>query len=185
MAPRYRSRISVLLADRDTYDLADQARERIGTDSARALRLIDQAIDRQPRESLFHGIRGDALASDGRHGEAIRSYGAAIERNPGYFGHYLGRGMSHDALGETGLARADLERSNGLLSTPFASYKLGGYALADGERAKAKRLFKVASEAAAAIDRVVHHAVILELDVPSYRAEAARKRLGTNQERGD
>lgn len=33
--------------------------------------------------------------------------------------------------------------------------------------------------------RVVHHAVILELDVPSYRAEAARKRLGTNQERGD
>ena len=30
--------------------------------------------------------------------------------------------------------------------------------------------------AAAAIDRVVHHSVILELTVPSYRAEAARAR---------
>ena len=29
---------------------------------------------------------------------------------------------------------------------------------------------------AAAIDRVVHHAVILELNMESYRAEAARQR---------
>ena len=28
---------------------------------------------------------------------------------------------------------------------------------------------------AAAIDRLVHHSVILELNVPSYRAEAAKK----------
>lgn len=30
---------------------------------------------------------------------------------------------------------------------------------------------------AAAIDRIVHHAVILELTGPSYRAEAAKARL--------
>ena len=29
---------------------------------------------------------------------------------------------------------------------------------------------------AAAIDRLVHHAVILEFDVPSYRTEDAKKR---------
>ena len=29
---------------------------------------------------------------------------------------------------------------------------------------------------AAAIDRVVHHAVILEFDVPSYRTDAAQQR---------
>ena len=34
---------------------------------------------------------------------------------------------------------------------------------------------------AAAIDRVVHHSVILELDVPSYRADAAQQR-GQEQE---
>ena len=32
--------------------------------------------------------------------------------------------------------------------------------------------------AAAAVDRVVHHSVILELDIASYRAEQARQRLG-------
>ena len=47
------------------------------------------------------------------------------------------------------------------------------------------QIFKDPMTTAAAIDRVVHHAVILELDVPIYRAEAARRRLGTNQERGD
>ena len=35
--------------------------------------------------------------------------------------------------------------------------------------------------AAAAVDRVVHHSVILELDIASYRAEQARERLGVSQ----
>ncbi len=142
---RYRSRMETLLEDRQAYDLADRALKNVGGSPARALRLIDQAIARQPRESLFHGIRGDILASEGKHGDAIRSYAAALERNPDYFGHYLGRGLSRDAIGDSRLARGDLARSNSLLPTPTASYKLGGYALAEGRRAEAKRLFKAAS----------------------------------------
>ena len=38
------------------------------------------------------------------------------------------------------------------------------------------RIFKDAMTAAAAIGRVVHHSIILELNVASYRAEAARNR---------
>ena len=38
------------------------------------------------------------------------------------------------------------------------------------------RIFKDPMTTAAAIDRVVHHSVILELNVKSYRAEAAHKR---------
>jgi DNA replication protein DnaC len=38
------------------------------------------------------------------------------------------------------------------------------------------QIFKDPMTTAAAIDRVVHHAVILELTVPSYRAEAAQRR---------
>ena len=119
-AERYRLKMRTLLEDRDTYDLADQAREMSARSSARALRLIDQAIERQPRESLFHGIRGDILASAGKHEDAIGAYAAAIGRNPDYFGHYLGRGLSHDAMGRSRLARGDLARSNSLLPTPFA-----------------------------------------------------------------
>jgi DNA replication protein DnaC len=36
-------------------------------------------------------------------------------------------------------------------------------------------IFKDAMTTAAAIDRLVHHSVILELNIPSYRAEAAKK----------
>jgi DNA replication protein DnaC len=39
-----------------------------------------------------------------------------------------------------------------------------------------EQIFKDPMTTAAAIDRVVHHSVILELNVPSYRAEAAKKR---------
>ncbi len=38
-----------------------------------------------------------------------------------------------------------------------------------------EQIFKDAMTTAAAIDRLVHHCVILELNVPSYRAEQARK----------
>ena len=37
------------------------------------------------------------------------------------------------------------------------------------------QIFKDPMTTAAAIDRLVHHSVILELNVPSYRAEQAKK----------
>lgn len=41
-----------------------------------------------------------------------------------------------------------------------------------------ERIFKNPMTTAAAIDRVVHHSVILEFDVPSYRGETAKARKG-------
>jgi DNA replication protein DnaC len=46
------------------------------------------------------------------------------------------------------------------------------------------QIFKDPMTTAAAIDRVVHHSVILELDVPSYRAEAAQKRTRAKRTNG-
>jgi DNA replication protein DnaC len=40
---------------------------------------------------------------------------------------------------------------------------------------KWEQIFKDAMTAAAAIDRLVHHSVIVELTGPSYRAEAAKR----------
>jgi DNA replication protein DnaC len=49
-----------------------------------------------------------------------------------------------------------------------------------------EQIFKDAMTTAAAIDRLVHHCVILELNIPSYRAEAAKKakqaRAGSKEE---
>lgn len=160
----YRTHLATLLEDREAYDLADRARRYAGSNSPVALQLIDRAISRQPRESLFHGVRGDILSGLGRHRDAVRSYDAAIERNPEYFASYLGRGLSRDAMGDVGLARDDLVRSNSLLPTHFASYKLGGYALADGQRTEAKRLFKVAAGASGEVGAAARDAYV-ELDI--------------------
>jgi DNA replication protein DnaC len=43
-----------------------------------------------------------------------------------------------------------------------------------------EQIFRNPMATAAAIDRIVHHSVILEFDVPSYRTEAAKQR--TRQE---
>ena len=40
---------------------------------------------------------------------------------------------------------------------------------------KWETIFKDAMTTAAAIDRLVHHSVILELNLPSYRVEQAKK----------
>ena len=38
-----------------------------------------------------------------------------------------------------------------------------------------EQIFKDPMTTAAAVDRLVHHSVIVELNVPSYRAEAAKR----------
>jgi len=48
---------------------------------------------------------------------------------------------------------------------------------------KWEMIFKDPMTTAAAIDRLVHHSVILELNVPSYRAEQARKRKNKDIQR--
>lgn len=47
---------------------------------------------------------------------------------------------------------------------------------------KWEQIFKDPMTTAAAIDRLVHHSVILELNVPSYRAEQAKKRKQNSQQ---
>ena len=47
---------------------------------------------------------------------------------------------------------------------------------------KWERIFKDPMTTAAAIDRLVHHSVILELNLPSYRLEASKRQISTAQQ---
>ncbi len=47
---------------------------------------------------------------------------------------------------------------------------------------KWERIFKNPLTTAAAIDRLVHHSVILELNLPSYRLEASKRQISTVQQ---
>jgi DNA replication protein DnaC len=44
---------------------------------------------------------------------------------------------------------------------------------------KWEKIFKDPMTTAAAIDRLVHHSIILELNLPSYRMETAKKSITT------
>ena len=47
---------------------------------------------------------------------------------------------------------------------------------------KWERIFKDPMTTAAAIDRLVHHSIILELNLPSYRLEASKRQISTGQQ---
>lgn len=160
----YEKRIAYLRARKGAYKEADRARRLLRRSPERALRAIDGAIRQEPREPLFRGIRGRILMRQKRYQDAVRAYDAAIKRDAGYYGHYLGRGLVYRKLGRRTRARNDLERSNTLLRTAAATYALGRIALADGERAHAKRLFGAASNTRTELGKLSREAYV-KLDI--------------------
>jgi DNA replication protein DnaC len=82
-------------------------------------------------------------------------------------------GMVLDDLGYVQQSREEMEVLFTLLSE---RYERGSVLLTSNlPFSKWEQIFKDPMTAAAAVDRLVHHSVIVELNVPSYRAEAARR----------
>ena len=143
----YKNQLVHLRARHSAYTRADQARRLLDKSPENALHSIEEAIKQEPRESIFYGIKGQAYARQRRYRAAIKSYDAAIGRDPDYYEHYLGRGLAYDALNRQTNARIDLERSISLLQTELATYALGKIVLQDGDREYAKSLFRSVVEA--------------------------------------
>jgi len=85
-------------------------------------------------------------------------------------------GLIIDDLGYVQQSREEME----VLFTLLAErYERGSVMLTSNlPFSKWEQIFKDAMTTAAAIDRLVHHSVILELNVPSYRLEKAKKARG-------
>ena len=144
---RYRRRLAYLRARKPAYDRADRAGKLLDTEPGKALELVEEAIEREPREALFHGLKGQALARQRRYRNALGAYDAAIRRDARHYQYYLGRGLAHNALQNRARAQADLEQSKRLLPTHLANYTLGRIAIMDGNRRHAKQLFHSARRA--------------------------------------
>jgi len=121
----YQRRIAGLKRTKPAYDAYDKGREALAKgDTATAMRLAERAIALEPREALFHGLKGDAQAKRGDYRSARTSYNSAVRRDPGYYRHYLMRGLVREQLGDNAGARQDLERSMSLLPTEVAKDRL-------------------------------------------------------------
>lgn len=147
----YGQRIAPLLKARAAYRNYDDGRKALAQkDAAQALRLAEAALKIEPREALFHGLRGDAHALQKQHREAEAAYDEAIKRNPDFYEFYLGRGQQRQRRGDVEAARADFGRANGLLPTAQAHYALGRLRLDRGEKNAAAAHFRVAAQAPSA-----------------------------------
>jgi predicted Zn-dependent protease len=141
----YQRKTAFLTISKPAYAAHDEGRKSLDKDPAHALAQADRAIKLEPREAMFHALRGDALKKLGRAAEAEHEYGEAIKRNGDYYAYFLSRGLTRSRLGNAAGAQSDLERSNALLPTAAAHYVLGTLAQNASNQAKAIEHFKLAA----------------------------------------
>jgi len=161
---QYDVALADLRAKQPAYAAAEKARAEMEKAPESALAQVRKAIAQEPREALFHGLKGQIHARRSKFTEAVEAYSAAIERDGAYYEHFLGRGLAYDAQGRRAQARRDLERSMQLLPTALASHALGHIALAEGDRARAKGLFGNAAKVRGEIGEAARESFVL-LDV--------------------
>ncbi|TRZ56489.1 MAG: peptidase M48 [Rhodocyclaceae bacterium] len=141
----YQRKMAFLSTSKPAYAAHDEGRKLLEKDPARSLVQAERAIKLEPREAMFHALRGDALKKLGRAAEAEHEYGEAIQRNGDYYAYFLSRGLTRSRLGNAAGAQSDLERSNALLPTAAAHFVLGNLAQGAGNPVKAIDHFKLAA----------------------------------------
>ena len=143
---RYQKAIAPLLRDQAAYEIFDEGHKALSEgDTVRALSLANKALQAQPREALFHSLRGDIRLKQKRYRDAITNYDRAVQYNRDYFHYYLQRGLARLELGEKAQGEADLKKSIEFLPTAPAMNALGQLSLDHGDIPAAKNYFSAAS----------------------------------------
>jgi len=145
-AERYQKKTAHLMQLKPVYALHDQGRKALKKSKpSEAASLAREAIRKEPREAIFYSLLGEALSMQGDQKGALGAFNNAIDRDPGFFRHYLKRGQLHEALKNADSAKKDLERSLELYATADANLSLGRIASLSGDHRKAIDYFNNAS----------------------------------------
>lgn len=139
---QFQQELSYLAAREDAYRAFDQARTLYAEKEYDvALSRINRAINLEPKEARFYGLKADIELAQQNYRTAINHYNDALNRDDSFYQYYLGRGLSFSRIGNRERARSDLEKSNELLPTAQAANELGNLSLAAGNRNQAKQYF--------------------------------------------
>lgn len=135
--------LSQLKRDKDAYTNYQEAMKAAKSKQYdKALSLVDNSIQQQPKENLFWELKGQLLLQKDQNKEAIPALDKAINANPNFFRPYIYRGMAYKELGNSSLAERDLVASQRLLPTQEASEQLGDMALTKGDRNAARAYYQ-------------------------------------------
>ena len=143
----FQDAISQIEKDADAYEAHVKAELALrDKNPEEALRSANQAIAKQPAESLFYNTKGQALVALNKEREALKAFDTAVQKNPDYFMGHLGSGLMHAKLGQHQEARQNLERSIELLPTQIGVFHLGELELRSGNREKAVQYYQYAAQ---------------------------------------
>ena len=163
----YHRRLATLFRDAPGYADYDKAGEALKAgDFKKAQALADKAIAIEPKEALFHLLKGRAMEGMYMGRKALNEYRNAARLNPGYYESHLRLGLLLDSMGNRYQAKQALENSVRLLKTAAALRLLGSYALANGNVAQAKGYFRQAAESGSGEGKAAF-ADLLKLDLPN------------------
>lgn len=164
---RYRQRLAALFQDASAYAAYDKAVKELKSGNFRKARtLADKAIRLQPKEALFHLLKGSTYERTYMEQRALSEYKLAARLNPGYYQPHLRLGLLLDSMGRRRQAKIALENSVRLLKTAAALHRLGRYALDDGNYDRAKGYFKQAIESGSNEGKAAF-ADLLRIDLPN------------------
>ena len=178
---RYQKVISPLLRDQEAYEAFDQGRKALQDgETERALSLANKALELQPREALFHSLRGDVRLKQQRYNDSIINYNRALQHNSDYFHYYLQRGLARLKLKEMVQGEADLKKSLEFLPTAPAMNALGHLSLNGGDTATAKKYFSAAAGSNSAVGKAANRSLI-RLDLPDNPQKYLQIKLGRDR----
>lgn len=173
---RFHQQLAYLSQKKPAYDAFDQATTLLADKEAPvALNRVEKAINLEPKEPRFYGLKADILFHQKNYNGAIRQYNAALEKDTAYYQYYLGRGLTYSKLGNKTKARNDLEKSNSLLPTALATNELGNLSLASGNRHLAKQYFATVAQTSGPLSQSAR-AKFVRLDLPDNPASYFRTR---------
>ena len=138
----YQQATAHLRQTQSAYQLYDQATAALrDKQPEQALSLVNEALQIEPKEALFHGLRGHIRYQQGRDQAAMTNFERAIKLNPDYFEFHLARGLLQQKRDNRIAAQRDLQVSVDLLPTPEALFGLGELAQTAGDRKTAIEYF--------------------------------------------
>ena len=175
---RYQQAIAGLQRDKPAYDALDAALAAVEEeDYAKAEKLTDKAIKLQPRESKFHGMKGDLALQAERYQAASKHYQQAIKLYPDYYGFHLHQGYARYQLEDWQGATRSLERSNDILPNALSQKVLGDLALIQGDKEGAIAYYESASKSKSEVGAAALVA-LTRLDLPDNPDKYIRTQVG-------
>ena len=180
---RYQKVMAPLFHDRGAYKAYDKGRKALHDGHIeQALQFTNQALTLEPKEALFHSLRGDIRLKQQHYKDAITNYDRAIQHNSKYFHFYLQRGLAHLKLNEKSVGEADLKKSVKLLPTAPAMNALGNLALERGDKETAKKYFAAAAGSSSNAGKAAAYSLV-RLDLPDRPDKYLQIRFGRDDNR--